>query len=218
MFSRFREDGTAVSNLVEDFVILSSIRFLYLAPLLPRTNSIMTHYLLAVGRIAFFFFTCLHVSIAQDSPALWPKEITTDQGQIVVYQPQPSDLDGSKLTGTAAFSILPQGKNDPLFGALFFSAMLDFDRDNHLYTLRSCDVTNVRFASQDSTIDMEKVKAGIVSAIPTWNFTGSTDQLITTIERASLRESNAGFKNDPPAIIYRSKPAVLVLIDRKSVV
>jgi hypothetical protein len=173
----------------------------------------MTHYLLAVGRIAFFFFTCLHVSIAQDSPAVWPKEITTDQGQIVVYQPQPSDLDGSKLTGTAAFSILPQGKNDPLFGALFFSAMLDFDRENHLYTLRSCDVTNVRFASQDSTIDMEKVKAGIVSAIPTWNFTGSTDQLITTIERASLRESNAGFKNDPPAIIYRSKPAVLVLID-----
>ena len=130
---------------------------------------------MAVVRIAFFFFTCLHVSIAQDSPAVWPKEITTDQGQIVVYQPQPSNLDGSKLTGTAAFSILPQGKNDPLFGALFFSAMLDFDRDNHLYTLRSCDVTNVRFASQDSTIDMEKVKAGIVSAIPTCSIFLHTD-------------------------------------------
>ncbi|MFN5356297.1 MAG: hypothetical protein ACK5CT_06795 [Bacteroidota bacterium] len=150
---------------------------------------------------------------AQEHPANWPKEVPTSQGTIVLYQPQPQELNGNDLSGTAAFSILPVGKKEPLFGALFFVADLEFDRDNHLYSVRTATVTNVRFSDQDSTIDLEKLKSVIISSVPGWNLSGSTDQLITTVEKAGKMADHTGFKNDAPVILYRNKPAVLVLID-----
>lgn len=166
-------------------------------------NHFIFYYLLLTG------FLC----VAQDNPAAWPKDIPTNQGAVVLYQPQPQELDGNELSGTAAFSILPFGKSEPVFGALFFTAELEFDRDNHLYSVRTAKVTNVRFSDQDSTIDLEQLKAGIIAAVPGWNLTGSTDQLITTVEKAGKMADHTGFKNDAPVVIYRNKPSVLVLID-----
>ena len=135
-------------------------------------------------------------ALAQEHHAAWPKEIQTDQGLVVVYQPQPQTLNGNELSGTAAFSITPSGKQDPMFGALFFTANLEIDRDQHIYFLRSAAITRIRFAVADSTIDLEKIKSGISASVPGWNFSGSSDQLITSLERADAKQSNTDFKND----------------------
>jgi len=167
--------------------------------------------------VAIILVTTLNLNpsfaIAQEHHAAWPKEIQTDQGLIVVYQPQPQTLNGNELSGTAAFSITATGKKDPQFGALFFTASLEMDRDQHIYYLRTAAITRVRFAAADSSIDLEKMKLGISAAVPGWNFSGSTDQLITSLEKADSQQNNTNFKNDAPVIFYRSKPAVLVLVD-----
>ena len=166
------------------------------------------------------FFFCILLSLAsttychsQGNPSTWPRDIQTPQGLVVLYQPQPQELNGNKLSGTAAFSVVPEGKKDPVFGALFFTADLEFDRDLHLYHVRTANITNVRFSSQDSTLDLEKVKASIITAVPGWSLSGSTDQLITTISQTTTAHSGVQFKNDAPVILYREKPSVLVLID-----
>jgi len=167
--------------------------------------------------VAIILATTLNLNpsfaLAQEQHAAWPKEIQTDQGLVVVYQPQPQTLNGNELSGTAAFSITPSGKKDPMFGALFFTANLEIDRDQHIYFLRSAAITRIRFAVADSTIDLGKIKSGISASVPGWNFSGSSDQLITSLERADAKQSNTDFKNDAPVIFYRNKPAVLVLVD-----
>ncbi len=59
----------------------------------------------------------------------WPQEITADEGMIVVYQPQPERLDGNRLEGRAAMSLELAGQGDPIFGAFWFEATIDTDRD-----------------------------------------------------------------------------------------
>ncbi|MFM7766602.1 MAG: hypothetical protein ACKO9S_01950, partial [Bacteroidota bacterium] len=111
-----------------------------------------------VALVAIILATTLHLNpsfaLAQEHRAAWPKEVQIDQGLVVVYQPQPQTLNGNELSGTAAFSITPAGKQEPMFGALFFTANLEIDRDQHTYFLRTAAITRVRFAVADSTIDL----------------------------------------------------------------
>ena len=92
----------------------------------------------------FHFFVLLVISLLA-SPAFatieWPQEITAPEGTIVIYQPQPETLAGTTLTGRAAISLEIKGKEDPVFGAMWFSSKLDVDGD--VATVRDLKVTKV---------------------------------------------------------------------------
>jgi hypothetical protein len=145
----------------------------------------------------------------------WPREIMSSQGKIVIYQPQPQTLDGSKATGVGAFSITPKGKSDPVFGALFFDATLNVDRDSREYEVLSITIPSIKFSAVQEGIDLEKIKSAIIEEVPGWKIQGSLDELITTVEEFSDKASKGseGFKNDAPNIIYRDKPSMLIYID-----
>ena len=147
------------------------------------------------------------------SSAGWPKEIESSQGNIILYQPQPQKLTGQQLTGVAAFSIAPAAKKEPLFGALFFDATLDIDRDARTYLMKSLKIPNIKFSAADSTIDLEKIKSSIIADATTWRLSGSLDALIATTEEASNSGKKDDFKNTPPKIIYTTKPTTLIVID-----
>ena len=61
--------------------------------------------------------------------AAWPQEIEADEGTIVVYQPQPERLEGNTLAGRSAMSLELKGRDEPIFGAFWFEARIDTDRD-----------------------------------------------------------------------------------------
>jgi len=52
----------------------------------------------------------------------WPREIVTNKGVIVVYQPQPEQLEGNLLKARAAVGIEVQGLS-PVFGVVWFDAI-----------------------------------------------------------------------------------------------
>ena len=60
----------------------------------------------------------------------WPREIVTNKGVIVVYQPQPESLDGNTLKARAAVGIEVQGQQEPVFGVIWFDARLETDRSD----------------------------------------------------------------------------------------
>lgn len=143
----------------------------------------------------------------------WPQEITAEEGTIVVYQPQPDSLEGNVLSGRAAMSLEPKGEAEPIFGAFWFEAKLDTDRDTGVALIRDVKVTNVRWP--DSKDAQEQRFTAIVEAqVPPTGFEISMERLTASLESADIeRESLEQIKNDPPVIVFREQLAVLLLYD-----
>jgi hypothetical protein len=156
------------------------------------------------------------MAMAQESHEIdtsWPREIESDLGKIIIYQPQLDSLDGNTLTGRAAISLQGPDKKEPVFGALWFKAEVSVDRDAGLMTLEDTKITRVKFP--DSTPeDMQKISERIEAPANTWDIVMTLEQAETSLA-ASRKEvaSTENLKSDPPVIIFSQKPAVLVSFD-----
>ncbi len=143
----------------------------------------------------------------------WPMEFDTSEGTITLYQPQPESLTGSVTEGRMAMSIVPPGKTEPVFGALWYDAQLDIDKDERRGTVVAAHIKKIKITGM-SEEQMNRVADAIEAAINDMPLTADLETLIANLEvgKASL-EGVAGLKNDPPKILVSNEPAVLVLID-----
>jgi len=150
---------------------------------------------------------------AADDDSIWPKEISTNKGTVVVYQPQPEKLSGDKLEGRAAVAIEIAGKDEPIFGAIWFEARLLTDRDEGTATISEVKITNVRLQEQDDN-KTGKLKKLLEDEIPKWEIPISMDQLVASLNVLEARiESTKNIKTEPPKIIFIKEPAVLITIE-----
>ena len=144
----------------------------------------------------------------------WPQEILTKEGKILVYQPQLESLEGDTLTGRAATSFTPIG-GKTAFGAFWFEAKLRTDRDSRTYTLEKIKVPSVKFSELDPE-NGEKTARLLEGEIPKWNIHGSLDTLLPAMELAKKEQSAVEqFRTEPPKIVFRTRPSVLLLYDGK---
>ena len=68
----------------------------------------------------------------------WPRKIKTDQGTIIIYQPQVECFKDDLLTSRAAVSVQSPAMKDPVFGAIWFESHVTADRDTRKVTLAGC--------------------------------------------------------------------------------
>ena len=93
----------------------------------------------------------------------WPQEVVAEGGRIIVYQPQPEGLEGNRLKGRAAMSIVPNGDVEQIFGTFWFEARLETDRNPraHVELTHQFDIicpranARVRFGSEHRQVDPE---------------------------------------------------------------
>lgn len=146
-------------------------------------------------------------SSAQDH---WPYTLHAGQTTIVVYQPQPQSLSGNKLTAIAAVSCAQPGK-DPVYGAVWLDATIHTDRATRSVVLDALKVTDARFPGNTDTVKLARLRALLEKELPSNKYELQMDQLTAALDMET--ESAAGLKNDPPDIIFRETPSLLVLID-----
>jgi hypothetical protein len=97
----------------------------------------------------------------------WPQELKTDQGMLVVYQPQPENLQGKTLTGRAAMSMELKNEKDPVYGVFWFSADIETDRSNDSANITNLKVTKVGWPDSKDTGEQrftEAVEKALVSS------------------------------------------------------
>ena len=143
----------------------------------------------------------------------WPKQLDVAEGKIIIYQPQPETLEGNILKGRAAVSVTPKGKAEPIFGALWFESQVDIDRDARQVRVLSSKIPRVRLA--DVSEENQKLFVSIVEremgSVP---MTLSYDRLLASLDAAAAEKKTAeGLKHDPPAIVFETMPAILVVCD-----
>ncbi len=143
----------------------------------------------------------------------WPQEVTTEEGTIVVYQPQPESLQGNVLKGRAAMSLELKGRDEPIFGAFWFEAKIDNDTDAGVAVLRDVTVTDVRWP-ESKDADEQRFTAVVEAAIPENGFEISTENLSASLATAdTVQKSLENLKSDPPVIVFAEELAVLLSYD-----
>jgi hypothetical protein len=169
-----------------------------------------------IGLTALLLLLVFHLPMARAQNTFesdWPRRIEMPEGSVVIYQPQPDSLKGDTLTGRAAVSIQREDADEPVFGAIWFSARVSTDRDNRLVTLDDLNVTRVRFADAVEGQE-EEFKRITTDSVKEWDTTLSLDRLLTALEAAERERTAASeLRNDPPNIVFSNVPAVLISLD-----
>jgi hypothetical protein len=178
-------------------------------------------------RLDFINFTCISLLAIclfsytaawaqEDNVDYWPQEIEIPQGVVVVYQPQPEKMEGNRLSGLAAVAVELKDK-EPVFGAFWFDARLDTDRDERIATITDLTVTNIRFPEEKSGKSAQ-LKGLLEKEIPKWNIPISMDRLLATLELAETRsKATEKINTDPPKIIFMTQAAVLITLEESRV-
>ena len=145
----------------------------------------------------------------------WPREIQAPHARIVIYQPQIEEFRGDKLTARAAVAVTVEGKDEPVFGAVWFAATVRTDRDTRMVILEHLEVSDARFPNA-SWENLDKLVTILKAELSKQAQPISLDRMLTALEAARKEEAVLTSLNTaPPRIIYTQDPAVLVTIDGK---
>ncbi|MGI9373149.1 MAG: hypothetical protein ACR2OJ_11685 [Hyphomicrobiales bacterium] len=145
----------------------------------------------------------------------WPREVKSDQGVILIYQPQFDALVGPDLKGRAAFSIKKKEDGEPEFGALWFEARISPNAEERLAYVDSVKVTQVALPDADDATE-KKIAEAIEKVAKEGAATISLDRLTVALKEAETERKEAeGLDHKAPKIIISEVPAVLLFIDGK---
>ncbi len=152
--------------------------------------------------------------IAQSESEIgWPRQIDVPEGKIVIYQPDFDSFEGQILEGRSAISITLTGKNEPIFGAVWFRCRVDTDTDNRMVDFTDIKVPRVRFP-ESKPEDEKKLAAILEKEIPKWDMNISLDRFLASLDMVEKeKKAVENFKNDPPKIQVVNYPAVLIYVD-----
>jgi hypothetical protein len=143
----------------------------------------------------------------------WPREIQTDKGLVVLYQPQPESLDDDKLKARAAVSVELSGSDEPQFGAVWFDTRIETDRDQRMATIVDAKVTRMRFAVEDKKKG-EQLRKLLETEIPKWKLPLDMDRLLASLAIVEKQVASADkISVEAPKILFMEEPAVLISLD-----
>jgi hypothetical protein len=154
----------------------------------------------------------------QDGPPQqqqWPKSFTTDDGTVVkIFQPQPEGFADNILKSRWAISVLPQGKQDPVFGTFWSVANVETDRDSRRVVIQSVKVPNVRFPGQSDDNFTNSLKTSLETNLPSVAGDLSLDEILAGLDQSTEEKKlSKDLNTQAPRIIYADRPSLLVMMD-----
>jgi len=149
-----------------------------------RLHSHVAHMVLAGALVAL---VGVHSPTAGQTMT-WPQQLTDPEGTIDIYQPQFETFKGNAVTGRAAVGLTAPGKQTPVFGAFWFSAVADVDQAADEVTLRDIKVTNVRWPNMTPALE-QRFKEVVGASVPIAGLHLSYEAFSRASQRPIGRES-----------------------------
>lgn len=150
-------------------------------------------------------------AIAQDETTpVWPKDIITKNYTITLYQPENASYTDNSLKSNLAFAVKEKDQ-EPKFGMLWTTSILDVDRDSRMASLASVKIDEIRYAEDVSADQQAKFEELIKNEFPKWNIEFPLDDMLEHLEEVSVTTTE--LNNSPPKIVYAKEPTAIILID-----
>jgi len=155
-------------------------------------------------------------TIAYGAPELqmeWPRVVFRDGVTNTVYQPQLESWDYATIKAVCAVAVQPRGAAQPTFGTIQVTAKTRVDRAERTVYLEQPEIPEGNFPSAGAK--GEAYLATLRSLLPREVKSMSLDRLEAglAILEARLRAASQPLNNTPPAIIFSTRPAMLVPVD-----
>jgi hypothetical protein len=181
----------------------------------PRLHTSAAAGLLALAAVPIAFFAGTNderLTPAQEADAAWPYVIDVPEGRLTVFQPQPEEFAGNKLTARTAVAAHPTGRDEPVYGAIWMTARVETDTDDRVVIIEDVTVDRVRFPNATDA-DRARVAEIVEEGMPE-DLVISLDRLVTSLEMIeSEREAASNLNNDPPIIEFRAQRTALILVE-----
>lgn len=144
----------------------------------------------------------------------WPIEIESQNGFVTtLYQPQLESYEQNILEGRMAVTVEPKGK-EMIFGAVWFKAKLSTDIENRTVRIENMHIVKTHFPDMVSEENVSKFSKLLTDEIESKDLDMSLDRLIASLnEVETLNRLSDKINNVPPAIYFRTSPAMLIMID-----
>jgi len=148
----------------------------------------------------------------------WPRTLPLEQGLITVYAPQVDEMSGGVIKFRAALAYRETADSEPVFGAGWFESPVNIDRSARMVYPTNLVVTETRFPAGTDDVQAE-LSAALAQEAAVRNLDFSLDEVEASLA-TSEAESRAlqQLNTDPPRIIYRDHPALLVSLDGEPVI
>ena len=144
----------------------------------------------------------------------WPREADLGEEKLLVYQPQLEDWQGDTISLYAALSVENKKTKKLNYGVVWFTGQAEVDKVNRRVTIDNFEMTKLRFPALEPK--EAEYEAFLKSKLPQKSRVIALDRLEAELVSVSTEKDDIKgltVKNDPPKIIFSSKPSMLVLID-----
>ncbi len=154
-----------------------------------------------------------------DQQYSWPIEIESDNDFVTtLYQPQLESFEANVLEGRMAVTIKPP-ENEMIFGAVWFKARLVTDMDDRTVLLEKMEIIKTHSPDMVDEENISKFSELLSAEMESWNLEMSLDRLLASLnEVENLKQLSDDINNDPPAIYFRTTPAILLMVDGDPIV
>jgi len=155
------------------------------------------------------------LAMAQAPDVGWPREVKAkDGGVITVYQPQLERWANNQLAGRAAVAVAKPGEKNPRFGVIELTARTEIDKSADMVMLSNVSIAKGSFPGT-SPQESEAYLAALRAALPKqgWPVSAQALQANLAVVQARAGQKALPLKNDPPQILFRTTPAMLLLVD-----
>ena len=143
----------------------------------------------------------------------WPRSFSAPDGaRVELYQPQIDTWTADRLTGRMAVAVGP-AKGNPTYGVAEFSARADVNKPAGLVRLSDIRIERVQVPTAPQ--EAARLRSELEARIPPKGVVTPLDglQLSYALSQNNPATKPVPVNNTPPRIIYRTVPAILVLVD-----
>jgi hypothetical protein len=147
-----------------------------------------------------------------DGDSGWPRTISSGGTTILFYHPQVKRWQGDLVEGTVPVSVETEGSQRQTYGEVYFTEHAAADTQNRRITLEGFRVTGGNFPTEP---DRASRYLAVVQDAERNNVDVVTPAQLTTNLAIGQAQQRSGYeiRNDPPRIIFSTRPSLLVLID-----
>ena len=152
---------------------------------------------------------------AQAPDVTWPRQVKAADGTVItVYQPQIESWADNKVSARAAVAVTRPGEKEPGYGVLELAARTAIDKASDVATLSDLRITKSSFPGA-AEADAKRYLATLRGAVTrtSWPVSVQALQANLAITQARSKQKGQPVKNDPPDILFRTVPSLLVLVD-----
>ncbi|HEY8397408.1 MAG TPA: hypothetical protein VIK80_05665 [Flavihumibacter sp.] len=143
----------------------------------------------------------------------WPTTFQLSGGdRLKMYDPQPSSYGGGELDFQAAVAYYKKDSDDPVFGTIWAKAYIQEEGSYERFVRMT--VSGIKFPADINETQSAEILRSLEEAVESTRVLVAREQLKKSLELQQEKEKLAGgFNNQPPKLIYRNHPSMLVIVD-----